>query len=194
MGVPNRGGGSMGKTVESWFFTDKKIELFGEMIRQSWADLFFINRILSKYRFERVIELGTGHGMLTVFLAMHSRCPVHSVELRGEPRNEVYRKAKETYDINFHMGDCFEDHLREELGRIIKKTYCLIYCDNGDKPKELETYAQYMTEGDVIMVHDKYKEVEWSDIRKTVKENKLKKFHQPEADYLNTAIWSFIKT
>ncbi len=183
----------MERRIETWVFSDKQIELFGEKIRQSWADLFFINRILSKYEFKNVIELGTGHGMLTVFIAMHCNCPLYSIEIGGEPRNKPYKVAKGNYTINFIRGDCFDNKITKPLSEIIKRGRTLIYCDNGNKKLELQTYAPFMIKDDVIMVHDKHKEVEWSEIREAVNKNKLKKFHQTESDYLNTSIWSLIK-
>jgi hypothetical protein len=64
----------------------------------------------------------------------------------------------------------------------------LIYCDNGDKPKELEWYAPTLRKGDVIAAHDfgnEYSESELPD---------LERFNRIKSDWLtDTHIIAFEK-
>ena len=48
------------------------------------------------------------------------------------------------------------------LKRPVKK---LLYCDNGNKIKEVHLYSKYLISGDMLGVHDWHKEIDYEDIK-----------------------------
>jgi len=74
-----------------------------------------------------------------------------------------------------------------------KRGRVLLYCDNGNKRKEFNTYASALNQDSVIMAHDKDQEIFWSEIADAVNKERLIPFHQNLADKMGAGIFSFIK-
>jgi len=56
----------------------------------------------------------------------------------------------------FLLGDCFDSNgeVYSKIQEKTKQTPVFLYCDNGDKPKELSLYAPLIPKGSVIGTHD----------------------------------------
>lgn len=116
----------------------------GVKIMQSWADLLLIERLLEYHRFEQIVEFGTAAGGLALFL-------------QGQAVQRGIQFL--TFDVDrpmihldgFRRMDVFADaaEIREMLVSPL-----LLFCDGGDKPREVAEYAPTLTEGDFVAVHD----------------------------------------
>jgi cephalosporin hydroxylase len=116
--------------------------------------------IFKKYNPEMLIELGTCYGGAT--LVFHEEMPdveIHTFDNKADVAVNVLA-AFDLHKVYFYVEDILDnnlmlaDFLRDNAGR--RK---ILYCDNGNKEKELKTYAKYLAKGDVIGCHDWISEV-----------------------------------
>lgn len=99
--------------------------------------------------FDVIIEIGFLYGGMSIWLNQNKK-----------PDTELYcydieNRVQSIPDkINFIIGDCFDDHVMDDIKSKIQIGRALILCDGGNKIKEFKTFAQYLKPGDVIMAHD----------------------------------------
>lgn len=113
--------------------------------------------------FSNIIEIGTYNGGLTSWLKdnMNPNGKLISFDIDGSI-NTTNRT-----DIHFRVQDCFEPEAFNEIIQLIRNEgRTLVVCDGGDKPKEFNTFSEYLKSGDVIIAHD-YAESDNEWIEKT---------------------------
>lgn len=101
--------------------------------------------------FTNVIEIGTYNGGLTSWLKdnMKPDGKLISFDIDGSI-NHTNRT-----DIDFRVQDCFEANALNEIIKLIQSEgRTLVVCDGGDKPREFNTFSEYLKSGDVIIAHD----------------------------------------
>lgn len=155
-------------------------------IQQTWTALFMLEKILIRYKPDEIIELGTGYGALTKFLSMFAF--VHTFDIQAKfrliPRNAVFQQA----DV-FNKATI---NLIKSLINLYGRTFLL--CDDGNKPKEFNTYAPLLKKGDLIFAHDWGEEIYLKDIQETILKLHLTWIpEQAELDELKTKLIGFIK-
>lgn len=105
---------------------------------------------LSELNFDCVIELGTQNGGFTIFLSKLFKLVKTFDHTINQKTLSVFTKYPKI--LLFEM-DIFKNV--ERIGEMIKEGgKVLLLCDNGNKPKEVQTFAKYLKPGDVIMAHD----------------------------------------
>jgi hypothetical protein len=109
-----------------------------------------LERLIDWYKPDVIIELGAGNGNLTLALADKADCEVHAY-------NDI-RQVRELHpkdNVWFHLGDIFAPVcLHDIFERITKAKRPMVLCDNGDKPKEVATFAPKLPKDGLIGVHD----------------------------------------
>ena len=180
------------------FFTRRKIMVLGShgLVWHSLSDLIFIDQILSRYNFDTIIEFGTMNGGSTALFMIHALRTdgsVYSFDIRIEPLTGLYKILKGITKTTYHKMDVFSDAAQNIVSKYFKNGRVLLYCDNGKKNQEFNTYAHLLKTNDVIMAHDKDTEVFWSEIAKTTTKENLVPFHQDLANKIGAGIFSFIK-
>jgi cephalosporin hydroxylase len=128
----------------------------------SWAGLFVIDRILDEHPVDKIIELGTMNGGLSMFLADQARwrgIPFMTFDVRDA------RTKKEGY--SFQQKDILYDPEAIIGLRMVLEgsDRVLLYCDNGNKPREVAFYAPSLKPGSVLGVHDWPKEIDESHVK-----------------------------
>jgi len=171
--------------------TRSGISIYGIPVMHTWQDLFFLNCILQHYPFDVIIELGTGIGAGTLFFALNSNAEVYTFDIRAAPTSKRYLQIEEILPINFCSMDVRSSSTVDFVRGLIEKRRALIYCDNGYKDKEFNLYAPTLKEEDIIMAHDKGREIRDEDISEAIIKYHLKPFHQKEADTIGADIYSF---
>ena len=116
----------------------------------------FIYALIATAKFEMIVELGTSWGGFTILL--HEALPdaeIHTFD-NDNPREVNYAWfEKNTKNIYFYKPvDVLIDDNETVVNLLKMKKYKLLYCDNGNKPLEVERYAKYLNSGDIIGVHD----------------------------------------
>jgi len=131
----------------------------GVTMAQYWCELYLYEYVLNfNPQIKRIIELGTWHGGFSLYLWLQARV-----------RNMWFM----TYDsvdwntpaygiIPYTKKDIFAH--AEEIGEIISQVPTLLLCDNGNKAREIQTFAPYVTDNSIIFVHDWLDEIFPEDI------------------------------
>jgi hypothetical protein len=120
---------------------------------QHELDLAAWTYFLKKYEPNGIIELGTGDGAFSNWL-----------EQKVWWFETMDHKLPKVSVRNFSLTNILEDE--KYVKKIIYSAPpgIVLYCDNGDKPKEVEMYSKYLGTNDYLAVHDYGIEIKEGDI------------------------------
>ena len=122
---------------------------------------------IKEFNPELLIELGTFQGGLT--LIIHEKFPTleissfDHIDRLSSPRKKVlFNKF-----VTFHIQDLISSPNKFLIDFLVsnKSTKKFLYCDNGNKTYEINTYSKYLSVGDVMGCHDWFVEVNPKDVR-----------------------------
>lgn len=135
-----------------------------------------------KTRPEVIVELGTAHGALSLYLGLCAAvidAKVHTFDYDPEQSRPI-RGAFEKLGIIYHEMDYLEH--KEFVKALLRGRRSYVICDgeHSQKALELATFAPAITPGSLISVHDYYAEVRDEDIQETIGKNNLKEFQRSE--------------
>lgn len=129
--------------------------IFGVPVTQLWADLMLWERFLNAYHPAHLIEIGTGRGGLSLFLALQARSRgMTFVTLDNQNWTTIAGPLWDLAAARYVQGDAIEsgralvDEARAAGGSVA------VFCDNGNKPKEFRELVTRLGPGDYIAVHD----------------------------------------
>ena len=152
-------------------FVRKRNVFLGRYNWHSMAEIYLLDRLLHTNKFTRIIELGAMRGGMTLVFGIHALrmgADVKTFDIRAEPVDVVWSSLVKVLPITFHKMDVFGEEAHELIKEYMGSGRVLLYCDNGDKPREFNTYAPYLKPDDVVMTHDRPREIKVSDIEETV--------------------------
>ena len=110
--------------------------------------------------FDRIIEIGTWSGALTLLLFRLKR---EDAELVSYDIDLSNYKVAPYIPLDVRRGDCFNPFTHKQIVDLIQAPgRVLVLCDGGQKNREIIDFSAYIKPNDVIMCHD-YCEVydEW---------------------------------
>ena len=161
------------------------------------------------HSFNRIIELGTYYGALTLYLHRIKRpdCELISFDV-----DTNLCKVPKEYKLDTRYGNYFDEPTITEIRDLIiePNRRVLLLCDGGYKEYEVNKFCEFLKPGDVIMCHDYAETLEefktftepigWGDIPESyycnIIEN-LNKFGLTKYEYYDefkSVLWgSFIK-
>lgn len=117
----------------------------------------------------RIVEIGTGHGGTSLFLAscIQSRGGRVLTVDRERLMDKGYTgwcSAAEARGVSFLWGDAFDEHTVDKVREFIGEHRAMLFCDDGNKPREVNLYAPILKPGDLLYAHDYGGEIKDSDI------------------------------
>jgi cephalosporin hydroxylase len=123
---------------------------------QSWADFLFWERLLNaRPGLRSIVELGTGEGGFSRYLAIQAKAR----GLAFSTFDHVHMDGQRA--DGFQMLDIFA--LPEKVvARFFEPT--VLFCDNGDKPREVELFTPLLSPRSLVVVHDWNVEITSGDI------------------------------
>ena len=143
--------------------------LFGVQILQQWADLAALGLFLNRCHLRGIAEIGTYKGGLSLYLLAQAMSDgarfitfdiVRHPELDGEPHKSFGLDAHLVEADIFGRGrDVLLDFLSVEDNHPL-----LLYCDGGNKPREVQMFTEFLSSNDYIAAHDWGMEILDSDI------------------------------
>lgn len=160
----------------------------------------------------RIIEIGTGHGGLTLFLQdqISNNTDIFSFEILSRPSHEkVISSGVNLYNENIFVDPPSSWKKYEVSPKWVpifkQKSPLLVLVDGGNKIAEFNGIAPLLNSGDVIMLHDyatnkqvfenlrvwKWMEAEYSQIEEACVQNNLVPYMERET--LKVAWGCFIK-
>jgi len=136
--------------------------LFGAVMGQTFPALFVFEWLLNFYPVEQIVEIGTGCGGLTVYLQTQANIRgldfvTYDARMRLDDKNNkimANKPVKLKEYINYRSANVFDKDVRDEIRETLKKKVTLLYCDNGNKPKEMKTFVPYCLKGSIVGTHD----------------------------------------
>ena len=134
------------------------VSFFGISARQIWADVVLWELFFKEHpEIKTVIELGSGGHGLSVIFALHG-------VTRGFELITIDRKRYDSLDWplskllglthTFYKLDIFGKGSDVQDFITFAEHPLLLFCDNGDKPREFRTFVPYLQPGDFVGVHD----------------------------------------
>jgi len=157
----------------------------GDEIAQSWSDLFIFERTFQEFKPDLIIELGTYLGALTHFFSLHGK--VWTID-------NMDRKFKKYDNVLYTIDEVFNPLMEGYIKCLIEHhRQVFFFCDNGNKIKEFNLYAQYLKKGDIIFVHDWENEIKMEDIQETINNEDLKPYLHELSEKYNSLLRGWIK-
>ena len=120
---------------------------------------------------ELVVELGTFHGGLTLQLSDNfPDAEIHSFDIVVlEGVEEILKNiGNRKTNITFYQENILDKKSSTLVDLLKSDKKKFLYCDNGRKIKELNCYAPYLNEGDILGTHDWNVEISKEHISKTL--------------------------
>lgn len=132
------------------------IRPFGVGLCQHWDEAGAIIQIVNDFQVCNFVELGILNGGLTALIGGFSRYNADFAYLGVEKNPAVIDpRIMDNHHDQLIVGDCFADSVYEQVGKFVARPgMSLVFCDNGDKPRELLHYWSCLKPGDLIMAHD----------------------------------------
>lgn len=177
-------------------FKKKRNVFLGRANWHSMAEIYLMDRLLYRNKFNRIIELGTMTGGMTLIFGIHALrmgADVMTFDIRKEPRDVVWKALVEVLPIKYHEADVFTEEAETLIADYMNQGRILLYCDNGKKIDEFNKYVQYLKKGDIVMTHDRPGEIRFSDIEETVVKYNLKPLYGLELLTYGASEMCFIK-
>ena len=121
------------------------------------GDFLYLDYVLhEKESVKNIIELGSMHGLTTVYLGVVSALR-DGVTVSYDIQNLVpthIRGVVNRLPIYFKTGDVlYDDLVWSEILSELRLPDLMLFCDNGNKELEIARYAKHLKSGDVLMVH-----------------------------------------
>ena len=118
---------------------------------QSWADFWLWERLLNAHpELRSLVELGTGEGGFSRYLYLQAQA--RGIEF--STFDHVHMDGQEV--PGFYKLDIFAD---PETVYNHFRTSTVLFCDNGDKPREVKVFAPLLQPRDLLVVHDWNREI-----------------------------------
>ena len=134
-------------------------EFQGRRMMQEFQDLAIWDKFFVKYPVKTLIELGTGHGGLTLYFGL--KCHEFGVEFHTfdniqSTNFQMPQELEIDLKKSFHLIDIFSDEGLALVRKLITESPkpVVIFFDDGDKPREWKTFAPNTAPGDFCVVHD----------------------------------------
>jgi hypothetical protein len=140
----------------------------GEPMAQNWPDLLIWEVLFDQYPIKTFIELGSGHGGMALFFALQCyqrEIDFHTFDNQWLMHFDAALPKLMGMKEKFHFVDIFNDGL-DELTALINTCPrpLAIFFDDGDKPREWQTFGPLTRPGDICAVHDWGTEFKEKDI------------------------------
>jgi hypothetical protein len=106
-------------------------------------------------QFDNIIEIGSYNGGLSSYIFDNRKANAYFASYDIDPSiNTVVNEFKRT-DINFVIGDCFDETIFKEIADGIQQEgKTLLICDGGFKTREFNDFSKYLKKDDIIILHD----------------------------------------
>jgi len=168
----------------------------GAPCQQSFNALFIWEKILTPLKFKRFFEIGTALGNLSVYFKLfciNKGADFYTYDFaKKNQRSNTPIQKYVTLQDNYYMVDVFKES--QQICSIIqRKGVSVVFCDGGDKPHELRTFAPALKKGDIIACHDWGRAIKDEWVADDIKKFNLKEIYREERIKYNTVTGIFVK-
>lgn len=133
----------------------------------TWYDIGAIVHVIQAARVTVVIEIGVDQGGLAALLLAYRQYAQPQYDIPALTNyfgvdinlDTVSRSVLDPHRAHFLEADAWAPAtIARVQAEIAGHQRALIFCDGGDKPRDLRTYAPILRPGDVLMAHDYHNE------------------------------------
>lgn len=121
-----------------------------------------ISSIISEYDPDIVIELGTKNGGFTEVIQNATK---DSTKIFTYDHIRYKITGRFRSNVTFVVCDILTNPVEDIVNICESDNKVLLYCDNGNKTREIELYSKYLKKGDMLGVHDWKTEVFYVDVK-----------------------------
>lgn len=142
----------------------------GLKILQYWADIALWELFLTEHpHIHTIVEIGTHRCGMSIFFLAHAIqrdmrfCTFDKTRF---PEMDSPIAKRLGLEEHFVLGNVFQQS-QETLIRLLTDQFLkpvLLYCDGGNKSKEMKTFVPYLSQDDYVAVHDYTTEFKPDDI------------------------------
>ena len=127
---------------------------YGVKTSHTWHEIGAILRVINDYDVMTFVELGFHVGGLGTIVSGRSKW-MPNFQYMGYDLEFANVDSMVARLLSVRQGNIFENideiySLAKDNGKV------LIYCDNGDKAREMREFSKHLQSGDIIMCHDYY--------------------------------------
>jgi hypothetical protein len=156
----------------------------GQRVQHSFFVHHLISQVLLKHGKEirSIVELGTGLGGLTAYLGLWGLrldVPVHTFDINAYALESGTGPLFKRLGVSYSQVDIFADSGAAQVRRAIGTAPAYLICDNGNKPREFQTFVPGLSSGSIVSTHDWGAEIHGADVEQTVAANDLRPY-RPE--------------
>lgn len=146
----------------------------------TWYDVGALLHTIQAAHVEVVVEIGVEQGGLAALLlaACHFAMPHYGIPPLRQyfgvdiALHTLADRVLELYPDRFLEADAWDSTTMARVAQeIAPYGRALIFCDGGDKPKDLRTYADVARSGDLLLAHDyrhEYHDAAFADLPPTL--------------------------
>ena len=128
---------------------------FGIGIAQNWAQLGSIFEDLNRFDIKLLVELGVFLGGMSELMLLRTE-RVSGFDYFGTQLDYEQVAHRISGHPKIVQGDNFSPEIWGRVGSLVANTNgaAMVYCDGGDKQKEMMIYTPLLKVGDYIRAHD----------------------------------------
>ena len=139
------------------FHNTGAFSFLGVTSQQQFSDLVAWEIFFQKYTIEYFAELGTGRGGMSLYfllMALQRKFKFRTYDHTYPSRVASTRLGEKLEFWNYlRQADIFLEVDKEIIVGDFSRPI-MLYCDNGDKPREVAEYGSQLLPGDFLAVHD----------------------------------------
>lgn len=141
-------------------------------VTQSWIDIGAVLTAIRVYEIKTFVEIGVHRGGLASLLMLRAKYDSNfhyfGIDVSPQWFEEKFIKIYADCTSKIIVEDVFSEKGRRFISEAIHNSLgpALLYCDGGNKPKEILEFCQSLRDDDIILVHDYGNEVFDSDLEK----------------------------
>lgn len=130
-------------------------QFLGWYVDQNSETLPAFARFFEKYPPARIIELGTYHGGLSLFLHLYCMAEGRQFVTYDKEDQRDHPEILDRLEMDFRLKNIFLPDTIAEIAALIQEPgLTVLLCDDGNKVREFRTFSPFLKMGDFVMVHD----------------------------------------
>ena len=119
------------------------------MVQQRPEAFRLIESLAISNNVDQIIEIGTFHGGLALYLADRDICDIHTFDITDHnpslPKNDR---------LSRYFIDSFSKECKDFIKTLAEGKNTLWLFDGGDKKREVQYYSDIVKSEEIVMVHD----------------------------------------
>jgi len=128
--------------------------VFNLRVGESQHEVNTILEIIANYNITKFVEIGVHEGGLTEFILNKTFCQYLGVEIDSGLVSPEIKKLVDNHGDRILYMDCMSTVIYTEVKSFVDHGKCLVYCDNGNKPREIERFHGVIKPGSILLTHD----------------------------------------